>query len=199
MIKTIVSAAIFMAIVIATNAQIQDSITIKSNVEQSVESCMIESVLNTGFGFGMQLNKHQDDFGLGLNLTSPFFLYDRMAVRIRGNIMFNEHTENNLATLTPYSNFSIGFIGVGGKVGDYIRLYGEGGVILLLPSDNFSTEDYVWGGYGHIGFEFFMSNFNNYFIEIGHVGTGAKQEKIATQPLYSNGMMINTGLRFYLK
>ena len=30
------------------------------------------------------------------------------------------------------------------KVGDYVRLYGEGGMIGLFPSDEFSPEDFVF-------------------------------------------------------
>ncbi len=181
-------------------AQITDSISLKkTNPQETVEQCFIESTLNTGVGFGIQLTQIQDDFGIGLNVTSPFFLYDRMAVRLRANLMFNEHLAAGVSTLSPYSNISLGLIGVGGKIGDYIRLYGEGGGILILPSDAFSSEDYELGGYGVIGFEFFMSKFNNYFIEIGHVGTGAKENKVVTNPLYSNGMVINAGVRFYLE
>lgn len=37
---------------------------------------------------------------------------------------------------------------------DRIRLYGEGGVTGLIPSDKFSTDNFVFGGYGLSGFEF---------------------------------------------
>ena len=86
-----------------------------------------------------------------------------------------------------------------GKVGDYIKIYGEGGMIMLLPSDKFSSEDFVIGGYGIFGIEFFMSRFSDYFLEIGYVSTGAIEDKIVTQPYYSNGLIISTGFRVYLK
>src|SRR4051812_20168847 len=111
-----------------------------------------EKPINTGAGFGFQINQYQRDFGLGLNLTSPYFARDKIAVRLRGNLMYNESVQNSLSTWVPYSNVSLGLIGVGGKIGDYIRLYGEGGVIGLLPSDKFSSEQFVFGGYGLFGF-----------------------------------------------
>tara|TARA_R110001592_G_scaffold78715_8_gene235949 strand:+ start:2231 stop:2773 length:543 start_codon:yes stop_codon:yes gene_type:complete len=157
-----------------------------------------DRVINNGFGFGFQLNQYQSDFGLGLNLTSPFFVNEKIAFRLRGNLMFNENIQNK-TTWTPYSNVSLGLIGVGGKIGDFIRLYGEGGFIGLLPSDEFSSKQIVLGGYGLFGFEFFMNKTSNYFIEIGGVGTGAKEDKIATQPIYSNGLIISTGFRVHLK
>ena len=158
-----------------------------------------EKQINTGMGFGFQLNQYQRDFGFGLNLTSPYFAHDKIAVRVRGNLMYNESVQNSLTTWVPYSNVSLGLIGVGGKIGDYIRLYGEGGVIGLFPSEKFSSEQFVFGGYGLFGFEFFMHAGSNYFIEIGGIGTGARADKIATQPIYSNGLLISTGFRLSLK
>lgn len=178
--KVIVVLALMMSI-IAFNVHAQDS------------------VINNGFGFGAQLNQYQSDFGLGLNLTSPFFANEKIGFRLRGNVMFNEHVQNATTTWTPYSNVSLGLIGVSGKIADVIRLYGEGGIIALFPSDEFSSEHYELGGYGLFGFEFFMNKTSNYFIEIGGVGTGAKEDKIATQPIYSNGLLLSAGFRMYLK
>ncbi|MBC8485793.1 MAG: hypothetical protein H8D45_07100, partial [Bacteroidetes bacterium] len=77
----------------------------------------------------------------------------------------------------------------------FIRLYGEGGIISLFPSDEFSSEEFVFGGYGLFGFEFYMNSRSNYFIEIGGVGTGATADNITNEPIYSNGLLISTGFR----
>jgi hypothetical protein len=148
--------------------------------------------------FGFNLGQYQQDFGLGLNLTSPYFLQDRMAVRLRANLMFHEHIENFETTWTPYTNFTLGLIGVGGTIGNFARLYGEGGAILLLPNEAFSSASAEFGGYGLFGFEFFMNPHINYFIELGGVGTGAEADQILFDPLYSNGFLIQTGFRIYL-
>lgn len=158
-----------------------------------------EQVINTGMGVGFQINQYQNDFGVGLSLTTPYFVHEKIAVRLKGNFMFNETIENSLTTWAPYSNVQLGLIGVGGMVGEQIRLYGEGGFVGLFPSDIFSSEQFVFGGYGLFGFEFFMSPRRNYFIEIGAIGTGATEDKIATQPIYSNGLMISTGFRVNFK
>lgn len=152
--------------------------------------------LSNNLGFGFHLTQFQKDLGLGINITSPYFGHERIAVRLRGNLMFNENIQNSTITWSPYSNLSLGLIGVSGMVGEYIRLYGEGGVLGLLPSDDFSSQDFVFGGYGVFGFEFFANNKFNYFIEIGCVGTGAKADKIVSDPIYSNGLLINVGFRF---
>ncbi len=158
-----------------------------------------DRAINHGVGLGYQLIQFQRDFGLGLNFTSPYFAKDRIAVRIRGNLMFNENVQDQITTWTPYSNASLGLIGVGGMIGDHVRLYGEGGIVGLFPSSDFSSERFEFGGYGLFGFEFFMNRASNYFIEIGGIGSGAIADRIDNQPIYSNGLIISTGFRIHLK
>jgi hypothetical protein len=155
--------------------------------------------LKNGVGLGMQINQYHNDFGIGLHVTSPYFAGKSIAVRVRGNLMFNEHIKNDSLTVwTPYSNMSIGLIGVGGMIGDFVRLYGEGGTVCLFPSNEFSTASVIFGGYGLFGFEFFMQKYMNYFIEIGGIGTGAVADKVPAKPIYSNGLTITAGFRITL-
>lgn len=154
--------------------------------------------LNHGHNFGFQLCQYQQDFGLGLNYGSPLF-FESIGVRAKFNLMFHEHIKDSLTTWSPYSNLSLGLIGFGGTVGSHIRIYGEGGVLLILPSSNFSSASYKIGGYGVFGFEFFNSQGFNYFIEIGGVGSGAIADKLAYQPIYSNGLSVSTGFRIVLR
>lgn len=153
-----------------------------------------ESAIRNGLQTGFQINQYQDDFGLGLTLTSPF-VGEFFALRIRANLMFNENTRNEKAEWDAYYNITAGLVGVGGHVTDRIRLYGEGGFIGLFPASEFSDKDFKAGGYGAFGFEFFMDPRRNYFIEIGGVGTDARKDKVTGQPLYSNGLTISTGFR----
>jgi hypothetical protein len=39
----------------------------------------------------------------------------------------------------------------------------------------------------------------NYFIELGAVGTGAKADKLPTNPIYSNGFLMSVGFRFHVR
>lgn len=164
----------------------------------SLNSMAQEAKLGTGFSAGFNLSQYQRDFGLGLNLTSPFIVHDHIAARVRANVMWNEHAdEQGSSTWTPYSNFSLGIVGVSGQISNFMRLYGEGGVIMLNPSNSFSTADYELGGYGLFGFEFFLHPKSNYFLELGGVGTGAHADKVEGSPIYSNGFMVNVGFRQY--
>lgn len=155
--------------------------------------------LNTGLGFGMQLVEYQDDFGIGLNLSSPYFVHDRIGIRLKSNLMYHQAVIDGSTTWAPYGNVSLGFIGVGGNVSERIRLYGEGGFIAILPSNLISNADIETGGYGVFGFEFFFSHFGNYFIELGGMGSGAVADRLDGAPIYSNGFTMSTGFRYFLR
>lgn len=156
--------------------------------------------INSNWGLGFHIKQNKRDFGLGVNLTSPYFAQKQVALRVRVNLLFNEHLKNtNTTTWAPYSSMSLGFIGVGGRIGEFIWLYGEGGAALLLPSSKFSSESTVFGGYGLFGFEFFMDKSSNYFIEIGGVGSGATADEIVGNPIFANGLLINVGYRYVFK
>ena len=158
---------------------------------------------NHKMSLGFQLGQYQNDFGIGLNATSPLFFNNTTAIRLRGNLMWFEHLSTPgfimvEKTWTPYSNLSFGIVGVAGEVGGFMRMYGEGGFVLLFPSNEFSEESSVFGGYGLFGFEFYSGNIFNYFIEIGGVGTGARANEILYRPIFSNGLIISVGARFHL-
>ena len=153
--------------------------------------------VNTGHGFGFQLSQYQQDFGFGLQYASPL-MFQGIGLRAKANFMFNQHLIDSVTTWSPYSNLSLGIVGIGGMVGKSIRIYGEGGLLLILPSRNFSSQSSTWGGYGLFGFEFFNFRSFNYFIEIGGVGTGAIADKVPGKPIYSNGLSISVGFRVIL-
>jgi len=150
---------------------------------------------NNGFAFGFSLSQHQKDFGFDINATSPFFINDVVAIRLRSKLMFYEHVENEETVWTPYSNVSFGVISSKTNLGGIVNLYSEGGVLGIFPSEKFSSEGFVFGGYGLFGFEFLIDESKNYFLEIGGIGTGAKANKIENIPIYSNGFLINVGFR----
>lgn len=164
----------------------------------SMKAQSVKENINQGFGFGYGITQHQNDFGMGLNLVSPTFINNNVAVRLKGHLMFHQHVSEGTTIWSPYSNVSLGLIGFGGFVGEHIRLYGEGGMIALIPNEAMSSESLVLGGYGVFGFEFFFARFGNYFIEIGGVGTAAQADNLQLSPIYSNGMTVSAGFRFFL-
>ena len=148
-----------------------------------------------GMQIGFTLNEFQNDFGVGIEITSPFVAYGSVAARFRANLMFYQHLFEDEYTWSPYANYTLGLIGVGKEVGDFMRLYGEGGISVIQPSTQFSDIKTEFGGYGLFGFEFFLMPSLAYKIEIGGIGMGAKANLIEGNPIYSNGFMMTTGLR----
>ena len=155
---------------------------------------------NTRFALGYHLNNFRHDFGLGLNVTSPYFFNDRVAVRFSVNAAYFDgipagQTEDEWM---PYAIYKLGLVGVGSAVNDRVRLYGEGGVMYIVPNRLFSEEN-CFGGYGYFGVEFFMTENHplSYFIELGSVGSKARAEKIEDKPLYVNGFATTVGLRYH--
>jgi hypothetical protein len=159
---------------------------------------------SNGFSVGFKLNQAKQDFGMGLDLTSPYFLYNKVAVR--GQVLFQFHEYFNVtqseSVWAPYVVSRLGLVGVGGRPLPFLRLYGEGGGVVGFPASDVSSSSEFVGAYGHFGFEFFMSNsereFVSYYIELGAVGTGAVADKLASKPIYHNGFNIGVGFRFYL-
>ena len=152
--------------------------------------------LNRNFGIGGQVGQYQQDFGIGLHVTSPYFANGKTAVRLKGNLVWNEHLNSiSETTWSSYSNLALGLVQSVGELNGIVRLYGESGAILLFPSDAFSSKPVQFGGYGLFGFEFLLDRHISYFLEAGGVGTGARADKVAGVPIYSNGFQIHVGVR----
>lgn len=144
---------------------------------------------------GFQLSQYQRDFGVGVHIISPYFLNSTMAIRAGANVQWFENFNGSETTWTTYQNVQLGVRSRNTIIEDKIFIYGEGGLLLILPNSDFSSESANLGGYGAFGFEFRpVSNFA-YFIELGGVGSGATADKIAGKPIYSNGFLTNVGFR----
>lgn len=156
-----------------------------------------------GFGIGFKLNQVKQDFGLGIDLSSPLFLHNSLGLRLHTLYFFREYynPDEDESVWTPYFTGRFGFVGIGGRPHPAIRLYGEGGIIFGIPDAEFSSQSNFFGGYGLFGFEFFMSEGYNevasYYIELGGTGTGAEADKLPGKVIYQNGFTIGTGFRLY--
>lgn len=150
------------------------------------------------FEVGFNINQFHKDFGLGINLVSPYFFNSKVAVRASANFQWLEHLDATETTWTPYQNFQLGLRSRTDIIENRLYVYSEGGVILILPSSDFSSNDTEFGGYGLFGFELKPIDKLSYFIELGGVGTGATADLVTNKPIYSNGFFTNVGLRFRL-
>lgn len=150
---------------------------------------------NNNIELGFNLNQYQSDFGVGIHLISPYFFNSKVAIKAGANLQWLEYFDGAETTWTPYQNFQLGIRSRNEILEDKIYIYGEGGVILILPHDDFSSKSSEIGGYGLFGFEFKPIPDFAYFIEFGGVGTGAIADRLANMPIYSNGFLISVGLR----
>lgn len=144
---------------------------------------------------GFNISQYQKDFGFGLHVISPYFFSKTVAIKAGTNIQWFENSNGTETALTTYQNIQLGMRGRSTLVNHNISIYGEGGVLIILPSSDFSSQSSVFGGYGLFGFEFRIVPGFAYFIELGGVGTGATADKIASKPIYSNGFLTNVGLK----
>ena len=144
---------------------------------------------------GFSINQFQKDFGLGIHLISPYFLHSKVAVRAGANLQWFEYFDGTETTWTPYQSIQLGLRSRSSIIENKIFIYGEGGVICLFPSNDFSGNSTDFGGYGLFGFEFKASQGFGYFIELGGVGTGARADQVVSKPIFSNGFMMAVGLR----
>jgi len=150
---------------------------------------------SNNFEIGLNISQYQRDFGIGLHVISPYFMMKMFAIKLGTNMQWFENFNGTETVFTNYQNIQLGMRGRSTNVTQNISVYGEGGVFIILPNSAFSSKSSVVGGYGLFGFEFRVLPRFAYFIELGGIGTGAKADKIAGNPIYSTGFLTNAGLK----
>ena len=158
-----------------------------------------------GVSLGMDVLRLQDDFGVGLRLGTPFFLHDSLRVTVAGGVGWFPHdvTASGDQQWRTYGQTRL-VLEAGRRIeGLPIRLYGFGGVLLLILPDALSSNAVAPGGVGGFGFEFYMPRTGrdgpvSYLLELGGMGTGASATRVPGQPSIGNGFFLSAGLRWYL-
>lgn len=166
-------------------------ITATSNAQQ-------KPPVNSGMAIGFQINQFQQDFGFGVQVSSPSFWNNGAVLRLKTNLVFHEHLKQGQYEWSGYQNIALGLAGYGGWVTENIRIYGEGGLMGLLPSENFSSESFVLSGYGSFGTELYASQGFHYFLEVGVAPTRARADLVPGNPFFHNGFFTTMGLRYNL-
>lgn len=152
----------------------------------------------SGFDVGFQLNEFSKDFGLGITVSSPRLLRESVQFRLRANTMYFEYVVNNETNWEPYYNLMLGSSSSTARISKNVGLFGEGGVILVFPSNKLSSSEAELGGYGIFGFEFYFTDGFTYFIEMGGIGIDAVADRVANRPIYSNGFLKSVGFKIKL-
>lgn len=151
------------------------------------------------FGMGITINQSALDYGFGLQVTSPQ-LAGSFQIRLSGNIqgVIGTNRADAQNSLYGYGMLRLGVVGKPSLVIDDIRIYAEGGPLMLINNSQVTSKKIGIGGYGMFGMEYQMSAPFWVFLEGGGIGTGAKGEKLIGSPSYETGLFFGMGLRFYL-
>lgn len=149
---------------------------------------------------GYHVNSFNNDFGFGIGATSPYFIFNTLAIRGSYNFQkFNYIDTSKFYTTATYKNIKFGLLSSAFIANKSIRLYGEGGVAVLVCPAAITATNTSYGGYGLFGFEFFITRGFSYFIELGAIGTKTRAENVPSIPIFSNGFTASGGLRLYFK
>lgn len=156
----------------------------------------------TPLALGFGVSDAAGNLGLSLELSSPSFAKDFLIVRAESQVDFlSAYRDNPAVEWEMFSTHRLGLVGIGGWNSETIRLYGEFGGLLVLPSSAFSADTNQFGIYGLFGFEFFFAPQEetplSYYLEVGTNSLFDTADKLAANPDYYSGFAFRTGLRFY--
>jgi len=140
------------------------------------------------------------DPGLGLDITSPAFLKQRLTVRIHGNINWLEWYKVQTNDWVTYPELGATLV-YNTRPSQRMRLYVEAGPFFLFPSREFSDKKFETGFTGLAGAEMFVSYRPHltisYFFGGGFALCYADAEKLDNRPGYGDGFIFRNGLRCY--
>ncbi|MFA0964648.1 hypothetical protein AB9P05_22770 [Roseivirga sp. BDSF3-8] len=150
--------------------------------------------------YGIHFSNWQQDGGGGLSISTPF--YKGLAFRFKGQLMIHEYFNQTTGetNLAQYAGGSAGLAFIVGRIGETVRIYGEGGPVVVIPSEELSNSNSKFGGYALLGSEWIASRSRTYlsfFIETGYVGTLARADLAPRSPYFATGFMLNAGIRLH--
>lgn len=147
------------------------------------------------FRVGFQIAQLQNDFGLGVQLNLPVFKR-QITLQLAATNHWREIRREGTLEATSYQALRLGTMG-GWMVAEKIKVYGAGGVMVVLPGNELASKSSFWGGYGVFGFEFFagQAQGSSLFLEMGGGGANGTADRVAGQPTMGAGLLLQSGLR----
>ncbi len=153
------------------------------------------------FSLGYAIGSDNGSFSTGIEATSPWFLDSRLALQAKVFQSWFTHAENETTgeeSWLPFTSYKLGVMGGSLSTNNFMRMYGAGGFLLIVPNAKMSAKKSALGSYGAFGFEFLSGHSLNYYIELGANGISAHADKQPRKPIYSNGFSTVVGFRYYL-
>lgn len=148
---------------------------------------------------GTDLSSFANNFGVGIQVASPRLLDGKLWFQLAGDYTWVQGISGGTTGWFPYGNLRLGVYS-GRFIADGlpIRFYTGGGVVLLVNGGSLNSQSLNWGGFGLIGFEFFLDPRTAPFLELGSMGTGAIANQLQSAPIYANGFTVSWGFKWYL-
>ena len=111
-----------------------------------------------------------------------------MAFRLRANLQFAD------PSWLPYANLNLSFVQRYPVFQDKLYVYFEAGGGIIMANRSISPDPVYGSGFGLFGVEFHPTTPLGFYFEMGGTGTNAQTKSGSS---YSNGFILNTGMRFY--
>lgn len=150
------------------------------------------------FQLGFKTLQIQNDFGLGVELVTPYFISDKMAFKIGYQLHWLEYLNGSQITWKTYNSWQLGVKGRRPVLEQKLFVTAEGGALFILPNDAFSSQDSDLGIYGLLGIDWVTTDQLTLFMEFGGGGSKTRANKVAASPIFSNGFISQVGLRIRL-
>ena len=109
-----------------------------------------------GINVGVSAVVQGIDAGLGIEVTSPLFLKNKLSLRIRGGVNWHEWYKVQVGNYATYPFLATSLV-FNTLPTNRTRVYVEAGPFMLLPSEKFSDKKTVNGFTASTGVEFFSS------------------------------------------
>lgn len=152
------------------------------------------------FRMGFELQGLQGSFGLGPSFTVPLPGY-WPSLRVAGHWHWLDVPSENNSRLADFQTIRLGTAPDGWRVAEKIKVYGEGGVLLLIADRTLSNKSFTPGGYGLFGFEFFTNEIGGsaLYLEMGATSSGLRVERPEGVPRFGAGFLLGAGFRVALR
>ncbi|MDX1905890.1 MAG: hypothetical protein SF053_02580 [Bacteroidia bacterium] len=151
-----------------------------------------------GLTAGLHLTETGQQFGIGLNVSTPAFARGMLAVRATGTMSYYEvpGTTEQPMDWSRFAQARLGLVSYAPVCACGVRVYGETGPATFRPNPAFADGGWQVGWYGLFGAEFLMSEQSLFFFEMGGQGISSDRAGMpGDYPSIANGFIAAAGFR----
>lgn len=168
----------------------------------AARSCFaqVNTDLNKSFSFAILCGENVFDTGVGIEVGTPA-INQRISFRVRANQNWMEAYKAKYDNWAKYETITLSMV-YNTRLIERSRTYFDAGTFLLFPDQKFSDKKTIQGITSSIGLELLIVSDLHltvcYYFAGGFNYINSYAEKLESKPRYGNGVVFNTGFRFYL-